>query len=208
MKPRSQTSGYQVATRARTSGLGEEQWPSVDGDTEIRGSWAGNVDRYLTVANLRTIELYNQHAKAPENATQRARSNIEPMSVDTRIGGMLSSWVLGNLWYLCMEMLGGYNCGAGRSCYDMSAIVPKCIYLTTFESRDQHGVRIFGRPKRVAVGLCCCWNLLHGPWLLRQSLPGMNPRSAEDLNGDGSRQLRKNNLKMEHETRARRKDIR
>jgi hypothetical protein len=78
-----------VATRARTSGLGEEQWPSVDINTEIGESGASNVDRELTVANLRTIELYNQHTKAPENATQRARSNIEPMSVDTRIGGML-----------------------------------------------------------------------------------------------------------------------
>jgi hypothetical protein len=75
-----------VATRARTSGLGEEQWPSVDGDTEIKESGASNADRDLTVANLRIIELYNQHAKAPENATQRVHSNIESMSVDTRIG--------------------------------------------------------------------------------------------------------------------------
>jgi hypothetical protein len=66
----------------------------------------------LTVA-LRTIEIYNQHAKTPENATQ-TRSNIEPMSMDTRIGGMLSSRVLGNLWYLCVDMLGGYNCGLLR----------------------------------------------------------------------------------------------
>jgi hypothetical protein len=74
----------------RTSGLGEEQWLSVDGYTEIRESGASNADRDLTVANLRTIELYNQYAKAPDNATQRAHSKIEPMSVDTRIGGMLS----------------------------------------------------------------------------------------------------------------------
>jgi hypothetical protein len=104
-----------VAIRARTSGSGEEQWPSVDGDTEIGESGASNVERDLTVANLSTIELYSQHAKAPENATQKARSNIEPMSVDTRIEGMLSSPVLGNLWYLCMEMLGGYNCGAAAA---------------------------------------------------------------------------------------------
>jgi hypothetical protein len=119
MKPRSQTGECQVATRARTSGLGEEQWPGVNGKTEIRESGASNADRDLTVENLRTIELYHQHAKAPENATQRARSNIEAMSVDTRTGGMLSSRVPGNLWYLCMEMLGGYNCGAGRSCCDV-----------------------------------------------------------------------------------------
>jgi hypothetical protein len=129
-----------VATQARTSKLGEEQWPSVDGDTEIRESGASNVDRDLTVANLRTIELHNQHAKAPENATQ-THSNIEPMSVDTRIGGMLSSRVPGNQWYLCVEMLGGHNCGAGRSCCDMSAVVSKCIHLTTSERRDQHGFK-------------------------------------------------------------------
>jgi hypothetical protein len=145
-----------VATRARTSGLGEIQGPSIDGDTEIGESGASNVDRDLTVANLRTIELYNQHEKAPEHAAQRARSNIEPMSVDTRVGGMLSSRVLGNLWYLCMEMFGGYNCGAYRSCYDMSAVVSKCIHLITFEPRDQHGVRISGQQKQVTVGLCCC----------------------------------------------------
>jgi hypothetical protein len=58
--------------------------------------------------------------------------------------------------------------------------------------------------KWVTVGL---WNFLHGPWLLRQSLPNINSRSAEDLNGDGSRHLLKNKLKMKHETRARRKDI-
>jgi hypothetical protein len=51
MKPRSQTSRCQVATRARTSGLGEEQGPSIDGDIEIRESGASNVDRDLTVAN-------------------------------------------------------------------------------------------------------------------------------------------------------------
>jgi hypothetical protein len=137
-------------------GLGEEQWPSVDGDTEIRESGVSNVDRDLTVAKLRTIELDDQHAKAPENATQRARSNIEPMSVDARIGGILSSRMLGNLWYLYMEMLGGYNCGTGRSCCDMSAVVPKYTHLTAFEPRDQYGVKIFGQPKRVTVGLCCC----------------------------------------------------
>jgi hypothetical protein len=37
---------------------------------------ASSVDRDLTVANLRTRELYIQHAKVAENATQRARSNI------------------------------------------------------------------------------------------------------------------------------------
>jgi hypothetical protein len=48
---------------------------------------ASNVDKDLTVANLRTRELYFQHAKAAENATQRACNNIKPMGVDARIGG-------------------------------------------------------------------------------------------------------------------------
>jgi hypothetical protein len=69
-----------LATLARTSGLVEEQWPSTDRETEIRENVASNVDRDLTVVNLRTRELYIQYAKAAENATQRAR-------VDARIGG-------------------------------------------------------------------------------------------------------------------------
>jgi hypothetical protein len=50
--------------------LVEEQWPSID--RQIREYVASNVDRDLTVANLRTRELYFQHAKAAENATRRA----------------------------------------------------------------------------------------------------------------------------------------
>jgi hypothetical protein len=52
-----------LATLARTFRLVEEQWPSTDGETEIRENVASNIDRDLKV---RTRELYIQYAKGAE----------------------------------------------------------------------------------------------------------------------------------------------
>jgi hypothetical protein len=93
--------GCQVATLVRNSGLVEEQRRGIDGETEIRQSGASNVDRDLMVGFEDQRTLYA--CKGPGNATQSARSSIKPISVDARIGGMLSSRVTGNLWYLCMK---------------------------------------------------------------------------------------------------------